>query len=100
MSKTFKTRPLTVRLSDPNDNKVGYEEKHSHHGNRECDLPNTVKEQIKLDADKLRNLNCYYDFKYIGHRVCGCPMCTEKFERKVARKKERHSKKTSISEQL
>ena len=99
MSKTFKTRPLSVRLADSNDNRVSYIENHNH-TNADCDLPSTVKEQIKLSGEDLRNLSCYYDFKFIGHKVCGCAMCTEKIYRKTERKKERNSKRNSIQEQF
>lgn len=99
MSKTRKTRPLLIRMSDQYDNGAGVTEKHNHKAG-ECDLPETVIEQFQGDARRNLDTNCYYAFRYTGHKICPCGMCSGKFYRKRPGKEARQAAKKAIKEQL
>ena len=96
MSNTRKTRPLAIRMADPKDHGVNYEEFHDHTDGKECDLPSTIVDQFKTNVRP----NCYFHFKYVGKNVCGCPMCTNHFGRKWDLRKARHSVPKIIKDQL
>jgi hypothetical protein len=101
MSKTRKTRPLDVRLGDKADKGVDYEVCHNHTNGRDCSLPENPKQQHKLTAAEYRELyynGCYYHFKYVGKGVCGCPMCTNKVERKQDITRSRHEAKKETTQ--
>lgn len=89
MSKTFKTRPISVRIADKNDTHIAHSEHHNHI-DRECDLPLTVKDAINVESI------CHYEFKYNGHGLHSCTLCTDKPGRQLARRKERRK----VREQL
>lgn len=99
MSRTRKTRPLSVRIADKEDKKVGHVEVHNHI-NHDCDLPASLAEAVKtdawLEARKTGRVPCHYSFTYTGHGVCGCKMCTNQLERKTENRRVRHESKTSF----
>lgn len=85
-----------VRVADKKDTGVGVKEVHDHfHG--ECDLPVTPQAQLHSAGEKT---GCYYSFKFVGHNICSCNMCADKFERRRAVKKSRQAKKSAIEEQF
>lgn len=94
MSKTKKTRPLTVRMADKTDTDVQYSEHHNHVSGV-CTLPGSLQEQFKNEPI-LTQGQCYYEWKYSGHRICGCAMCTGKIERKSNVKKTRAAGKKIV----
>lgn len=87
MSKTWKTRPLWVRLADKQDTKAHPMEHHDHTNGHVCDLP----ESPLAFGD--RTTQCYWSYKYTGTGLCGCPMCTDHYwhkqENRSARRKNR-----------
>lgn len=87
MSKTRKTRPLYVRMADPKDNGVDYEEFHDHADGNECDLPDSIHDQIKDDQSR----KCFFHFRYVGKGLCGCPSCTDQDGRKAKARRSRHN---------
>lgn len=87
LSRTKKTRPLYVRMADPTDNGVDFEEFHDHANGNACDLPET----ISLQAKEGEPHNCYYHFRYVGVNICGCPMCTDQDGRKALARRSRHN---------
>ncbi len=87
MSRTKKTRPLIVRMADKTDTRVEYSEHHNHESGV-CTLPASPKDQFKNGHSRASG-GCYYEWEYNGHRVCGCPMCTEKIERRINVKRTR-----------
>lgn len=100
MSKTRKTRPIHVRMVDKADNGVGMEEHHDHTNGKECDLPGTPAEEIILQKSEKYRPNCYYHWRFVGKGLCGCPMCTNKIERKLDIKKSRRSEEKAIRESI
>jgi hypothetical protein len=101
MSRTKAHRPLPVRMLDPKDKDVSYVEHHNH-ANGECNLPPldpTILMQQHLTVSVINN-DCYYEFRYMGHNICGCYMCTEKFERKEDRRKKRHNTKRHLHQMI
>ena len=86
MSKTTKTRPLHVRMADRTDHKVGSVEVHDHRKS-ECTLPPAGQ-----DGDG----PCHYGFAFRGVNVCGCPMCTDRDERRAERRRDRHEAKVAL----
>lgn len=101
MSRTFKTRPLDVRIFDPKDKKITREEIHNHANGRECDLP---EPDAKSQLEHLENPDiahkCYWKWSYNGRGVCGCPQCTGKYEHKEENRRTRHSAKKEIDKAL
>lgn len=102
MSKTIKTRPLWVRLSDPRDKTVGVTESHNHVKGF-CDLPENNPKAIQDHYDDLREHSthsyksaCKYLFSYQGANICGCRMCTGHDYRKQENRKNRHENKVSL----
>ena len=96
MSKTYKTRPLDVRIADPNDHGVDAKEHHNHADGELCDLPESPREALKLP-----HTNCHYEYAYNGHGLHSCPLCTDKFGRQKKRRRERReAKETLRKEQL
>ncbi len=101
MSKTYKTRPLSVRMHDRKDHGVGIEEYHNH-VNRECDLPtrdyqaNLVHIEENEKNDGWLHEICHWSFTYTGKGLCGCKMCTEQIFRKAENRKERHRVKQEL----
>lgn len=91
MSKTYKTRPLSVRVADATDNGVGCKEFHDHRDGI-CDLPPSPVEQVKMREQT----KCHWSYYYNGHGLCGCGMCTERDERRSERRKNRHESKQSL----
>lgn len=91
MSKTYKTRPLSVRVADVKDNGVGIKEVHDHR-NGECDLPSSPVEQLKIEG----TTKCHWSYAYNGRGLCGCGLCTERFQRRMDRRRERHNSKRSL----
>lgn len=100
MSKTDKTRPLSVRMMDPKDIAVGVRESHSHEKGF-CDLPErnykAVDERDKEIAAGEYPVpasdRCDFHFAYRGVNICGCPICSAHFSRREERRKIRHESK-------
>ena len=103
MSRTRKTRPLHVRMADPNDNGVGFIEAHNHVNGRECDLPEhadakSIEEAgVTFIADNTKR-PCHYSWTYKGSNICGCHMCTGHEENKIENRNERHETKEKLNE--
>jgi hypothetical protein len=97
MSKTWKTRPLMVRINDKEDKAVDAVENHDH-SEFECSLPDSPVAQLKLTHEQWRALNCRYDWGYSGHNLCGCPMCTDRWG-KESKKKERRQEGRKLAQQ-
>lgn len=95
MSKTNKTRPLYVRLSDHNDKRVGVKEVHDHRSTA-CDLPQLDNKTIYKHSMVKHSTNCYYDFKYVGSNPHGCKACTDQLSRKRNAKNVRHRNKQTL----
>lgn len=92
MSKTWKTRPLKVRMGDKNDHGVDISEHHDHrHG--ECDLPDS-----HLDDDT--GHKCFYTYEYNGHGLHSCSLCTDKDGRKANRKRERSNIRKTLKKDI
>jgi len=100
MSKTKKTRPLYVRMADHTDNGVEYAEHHDHSGDKECDLAPSPVEAFKNWYLTHERGNCYYEFKFVGKNICGCPICTDKDGRKMDNRRKRHEKSKEVAVQL
>lgn len=94
MSKTWKTRPLMVRMADKRDTGAGIQESHDH-TQGSCDLPGSPEEQMSQTGT-----TCRYYFKYTGHKICSCNLCSDKFERRKSIKQTRQNKRSTIKEQL
>lgn len=73
MSRTRKTRPLHVRMSDPTDQRAKAVPHHDIHGHEVCDLPASPAEQMKLQGGE--HTKCYWAYTYTGHAVCCCNLC-------------------------
>lgn len=102
MSRTDKTRPISIRMLDAKDNKIGVREIHNHLKGF-CDLPardpKAVEKQhneIMQSEEKTFGTSCYYSFSYKGSSYCGCKMCTGQDWRKEERRAKRHNAKTSL----
>ena len=93
MSNTLKTRPLSVRMADPNDKGVDYIEVHNH-ADRECDLPGSTLDKVVYGPVRPTQAPCHYSWTYTGHNLCGCKMCTGQVERKLNARRVRHEGKT------
>lgn len=108
MSRTRKTRPLHVRMADPNDNGVGYIEVHNHVNGRDCDLPespNAKTMEGKTDPPEYAvpyktTKPCHYSWTYQGTNLCGCRMCTGHDLRKQDNRKTRHESKEGLHDAL
>lgn len=108
MSRTNKTRPLHVRMADPNDHGVGYIEVHNHINGRECDLPETPNAKTmegKTDSPEYlvpykTTRPCHYSWTYEGTNLCGCRMCTGHDLRKQDNRKSRHDSKHDLHEAI
>lgn len=101
MSKTRKTRPLIVKIFDPTDKSVDIAESHSHEDGLECDLPSRKDLKAIIDAhQKGIYTRCDYTFSYVGKNLCGCKQCTGQDDRKIERRKTRHSAKKVIEESI
>lgn len=106
MSRTIKTRPLTVRVMDPKDHTVGVRETHNHEKGY-CDLPARTIESLNERYEMLakgtyevsRYDTCLYDFRYMGTNVCGCHMCTDHFERKISNRRSRHNTRVALGQE-
>lgn len=98
MSKTLKTRPLSVRMLDKRDNSVGVTEIHRHNKGF-CDIPartiKAVQEQHEA-TDFERGKSCSYDFTYKGINICGCKMCTAQDYRKQKNRRGRHNEQMEL----
>lgn len=100
MSRTYKTRPLAVRMLDKKDNAVGVEEVHNHKDGRECDLPPYDAKSMMNDPRKGIYTKCHYYFVYKGVNICGCRMCTGQEDRKTENRKARHSAKNELHKSM
>lgn len=96
MSRTYKTRPLEVRMLDKKDNAVGVQEIHNHKNGRECDLPEYDAKKIMNDPRKNIYQKCHYSFVYRGVHLCSCHICSGKEEFKAENRKNRHNMKTKL----
>lgn len=98
MSKTLKTRPLSVRMFDKRDNSVGVKEIH-HHAKGFCDIPEraikAVQEQHETEG-YVHNKSCTYYFAYRGVNICGCRMCTGHDFRKQKNRRGRHNEQMEL----
>lgn len=102
MSRTDKTRPLTVRMLDAKDSKIGIHEYHNHVKGY-CDLPPRDPKAVEEQHDEIIHSEemtfgkaCHYGFAYKGSNMCGCKMCTGQDWRKEERRAKRHNAKTSL----
>lgn len=98
MSKTFKTRPLRVRMVDEKDLAVGLEEIH-YHDKGFCDLPEKTFKEINAQhesPDFHWGKSCTYFFSYTGVNVCGCRICTGFDSRRSSKRRVRHAKRDSM----
>lgn len=102
MSRTDKTRPVTVRMLDSHDNKIGIHEYHNHVKGF-CDLPPRDPKAIEGQHDEIMHnpeltfgQTCHYDFSYKGSNMCGCKLCTGQAWRKEERRAKRHNSKVSL----
>lgn len=100
MSRTYKTRPLEVRMVDKKDNAVGVEEVHNHTYGRECDLPPYDAKEIMNDPRESINNKCHYFFVYRGVSICSCHTCSGKEEYKAQNRKTRHQTKKELHETI
>ena len=98
MSRTFKTRPLRVRMLDSKDHAVTLVETHDHTGGRECDLPERDIRRINEAETAEEKTKCYYSFEPNGTNICGCKMCTGKDEIHHENRKNRHNSKVELHE--
>ena len=83
MSRTYKTRPLSVRVHDPKEKDLQPKPIHTcDTGSHECDLP-------EFDANALyTGGKCYWSFSFNKPKnICGCNMCTQ-HEEKIAERRE------------
>jgi hypothetical protein len=96
MSRTKAHRPLTVRMFDKTDKNIQYEEYH-YHNNGECTLPETPDPKAIMSKPHSSPKECQYVWKYTGHGICGCDMCTGHTSRKIARRKDRHVTKKELN---
>ena len=100
MSKTDKTRPLSVRMMDPKDVAAGVTESHSHEKGY-CDLPERNYKAMMARYEAIAagtypipaRESCSFHFSYKGVNICGCPMCTVQDSRREERRKIRHQSK-------
>ena len=67
MSRTWKTRPMQVRLWDDLE-KVAY---HVCKRSADCDLPKSLKQNLLQTGPG----HCKWLFTYTGVNVCACQMC-------------------------
>lgn len=102
MSRTDKTRPVSVRMMDPQDQKIGVHEFHNHIKGY-CDLPERNAKDMDAQYDIIRKSSdltlgqsCHYGFAYKGSNMCGCKMCTGQHYRKSERRGTRHNSKASL----
>lgn len=100
MSRTYKTRPLEVRMLDKKDNAVGVQEVHNHKNGRECDLPPYDAKEIMNDTRKGIYNKCHYFFVYRGVTLCPCNICTGKEEHKAENRKSRHTSKIELHKSI
>lgn len=99
MSKTLKTRPLYIRMFDYRDKGMELIDIHNHENGRECDLPaknaHDNAEHIASNGGSSAGL-CFWDWAYNGHGVCGCAMCTNRFDNRWDRRRDRHTTKAAL----
>jgi hypothetical protein len=81
MSRTDVHRPACVQASDPYLRRE-YREEHDHRS-APCDL------DVFLATRGWAPTHCYLNFCGGRNPYCGCPMCTGRYDRKRARRKER-----------
>lgn len=102
MSRTDKTRPVSIRMMDRQDQKIGVHEYHNHIKGY-CDLPERNAKDMDAQYDVIRKSSdltlgqsCHYGFAYKGSNMCGCKMCTGQHYRKSERRGKRHNSKASL----
>jgi hypothetical protein len=101
MSRTDKTKPYHALFLEQNASQEYHD-----HSVGECDiLPlNEWVDLLKNSQGQVAKMpNCGWKLKnsYIAeHPTCGCNLCTESYQHKLERRKERHSTKQSIKKNL
>ncbi|MBB3049399.1 hypothetical protein FHS23_000394 [Prauserella isguenensis] len=92
MSRTDKTQPFRVRLWDGSLRGVAVHD----HRDGVCDLPGTLKEDLKHVAGNGGSVargSCFWDLRYTGTRPCCCPLCraSDRFraDRRASRQRSR-----------
>lgn len=97
MSKTLKTRPLSVRVHDRKDLGAHGVEVHDH-TNGVCDLqedPGNSEVMTFAMPGK-----CAIVWEYSGTGVCGCRMCTYHYERREDRRRRRWASKQQLRDMV
>lgn len=94
MSRTFKTRPISVRIADKRDTDISHKEHHDH-VDRECDLPPDLKVAIGAEPTV-----CHYEYEYNGHGLHSCALCTDKEGRVRDRRRERRTVREQLRKEL
>jgi len=94
MSRTDKTNPSWVQIL-VRDCKVI--EVHNHE-NGICEIAGQA--QPTRDHIETFRGQCYWSWGYDGTQFCGCPICTQQFERKAKNKRRRQESKRIINQQL
>lgn len=77
MSKTLKTRPISVRMADKGDKGVGIQEVHDHRDGKVCDLPEMTDTKVYQHNVTFLSGNCHYQWEYVGVNVCACNVCSD-----------------------
>lgn len=98
MSRTKKTRPLAIRAADRTDGAVEVVLIHDH-TNGVCEAEGLDVTQV-LDLENGRG-KCHAIVAPTGQvGICGCRWCSGYYERRWERRRERHSARREIAEQL
>lgn len=95
MSHTDAHLPYWVRLLDPTRTTA-----HHNHETHECDLPPTPIPWYNTLHPYYRH--CYWELTHddtYTHPSCGCHMCTNHYQRRWNRRKERYTARKIITDQ-
>lgn len=86
MSRTFKTDPYRIKLRHPHRSGIHPRPVHNHTTQR-CTLP---KDPAEAPFRIIGGHECHWEWKYTGVNECGCRMCTNYWQRRWDRHRERH----------
>lgn len=87
MARSEKTQPFRVKLWDGTLHRVAVH----NHVDAVCDLPSTLDEDLdRHRAFRPFGTSCHWDLRFTGTRVCACPMCSARAERREVRRRDRH----------
>ena len=94
MSKTWKTRPLDVRVHDRRDRGAHGVEVHDH-ADGVCNLLEEEPTNTTVTSFAMPG-KCAIVWEYNGAGVCGCRMCTDHYERREDRRRRRWASKQQL----